>query len=132
MPRSKRAPVSKAKAKTKKPNAKAAAKPMKKPVKKPARRQAAPAQLRQPGPAPVPAGPYLGQMRLLPYNFAPQGWAPCNGQLLAIQQNVPLFQLIGKTYGGNGVSNFALPNLPPRGPSGPYYYIALAGVLPPH
>jgi hypothetical protein len=128
MPRNKRASVSKAKATTKKPKAKAAAKPVKKLV----RGTTAPAQLRQPAPTPGPAGPYLGQIRLLAYNFAPQGWAPCNGQLLAIPQNVPLFQLIGKTYGGNGSSTFALPNLPPRGPSGPYYYIALAGALPPH
>jgi hypothetical protein len=84
-----------------------------------------------PGPSPLP-NPYLGQVELFAFDFAPQGWAPCNGQLLPISQNVALFQLIGKTYGGNGVSTFALPNLPPRGPSGPHYFIALEGVIPPH
>jgi hypothetical protein len=132
MPRAKKAALSKAKAKTKKAsrrvtNVKATAKP----ASKRAKPKAAPARLRQPGPGPT--GPYLGQVALLPFNFAPRGWAPCSGQLLPISQNVPLFQLIGKTYGGNGVSSFALPNLPPRTPySGPWYYIAIAGVLPPH
>ena len=80
----------------------------------------------------VTAGTYLGQVALLPFNFAPQGWATCSGQLLPISQNVALFQLIGKTYGGNGVSNFALPDLPPRTPfQGPWYYIAIQGLVPP-
>src|ERR1700722_16719921 len=83
-----------------------------------------------PGPPPLP-NPYLGQVELFAFDFAPQGWAPCNGQLLPISQNVALFQLIGKTYGGNGVNTFALPNLPPRSPNGPHYFIALEGALPP-
>jgi hypothetical protein len=127
--------LNKVKAKAKKPTrrtTKAAAKPAKKATRKLAKTKTAPARLRRPGPPPEPSGPYLGQIRLLPYSFAPQGWASCSGQLLPISQNVALFELISKTYGGNGVSNFALPNLPRRGPSGPYYYIAIEGVLPPH
>ncbi len=55
--------------------------------------------------------PFLGEIRLFPYNFAPQGWAFCNGQIMAIAQNTALFSLLGTTYGGNGTSNFALPDL---------------------
>jgi microcystin-dependent protein len=55
--------------------------------------------------------PYLGQISIFPFNFAPTGWAACNGQVLAISQNTALFALLGTTYGGNGTSNFALPNL---------------------
>jgi microcystin-dependent protein len=55
--------------------------------------------------------PYVGEIRAVGYNFAPTGWAQCNGQLLAISQNTALFSLLGTTYGGNGTSNFALPNL---------------------
>jgi microcystin-dependent protein len=54
---------------------------------------------------------FLGEIRLFPYNFAPQGWAFCNGQIMAIAQNTALFSLLGTTYGGNGTSNFALPDL---------------------
>jgi microcystin-dependent protein len=62
------------------------------------------------------ANPFLGEIRLLPYNFAPQGWAFCNGQLLPITQNTALFSLLGTTYGGNGTNNFALPDLRGRVP----------------
>jgi microcystin-dependent protein len=55
--------------------------------------------------------PFLAQIAILPTNFAPLGWALCNGQLMAISQNTALFSLLGTTYGGNGTSNFALPNL---------------------
>lgn len=58
--------------------------------------------------------PYLGEIRIFAFNFAPQGWAMCNGQLLAISSNTPLFSLLGTTYGGNGTSTFALPNLQSR------------------
>lgn len=58
--------------------------------------------------------PFLGEIRLLPFNFAPRNWALCNGQILPIQQNTALFSIIGTTYGGNGVSNFQLPNLQGR------------------
>ncbi len=60
--------------------------------------------------------PFLGSLLLVPYNFAPQGWALCNGQLLPISQNTALFSLLGTTYGGDGVSTFALPDLRGRVP----------------
>ena len=55
--------------------------------------------------------PYLGMVILFPYTFAPRGWAFCNGQLLSIAQNTALFSLLGTTYGGDGVTTFALPDL---------------------
>jgi microcystin-dependent protein len=55
--------------------------------------------------------PFLGQILLVPYNFAPRGWAFCQGQLLSISQNTALFSLLGTTYGGNGQTTFALPDL---------------------
>ncbi|UVO55770.1 phage tail protein [Sphingomonas sp. SUN039] len=60
--------------------------------------------------------PFLGELRLMSFNFAPKGWAFCNGQLLPINQNQALFSLLGTMYGGNGVQNFALPNLQGRSP----------------
>ena len=60
--------------------------------------------------------PFLGQLLLVPYNFVPNGWALCNGQLLPITQNAALFDLLGNTYGGDGVSTFALPDLRGRVP----------------
>ncbi len=60
--------------------------------------------------------PFLGQLVLVPYDFAPKGWALCNGQLLSIAQNVGLFTLLGTNYGGDGVSTFALPDLRGRVP----------------
>ncbi|HSY35206.1 MAG TPA: tail fiber protein [Acidobacteriaceae bacterium] len=59
---------------------------------------------------------YLGEIRMTGFNFAPQGWALCNGQTLAISQYNALFALIGTTYGGNGTTNFNLPNLQGRVP----------------
>jgi len=55
--------------------------------------------------------PFIAEIRVLPYTFAPKGWARCDGQLMPISQNTALFSLIGTYYGGNGISNFALPNL---------------------
>lgn len=55
--------------------------------------------------------PFLGEIRILSFNFAPQGWAMCNGQLMPINQNQALFSLLGTTYGGNGQTTFALPDL---------------------
>ncbi len=55
--------------------------------------------------------PYVGEIRLFPYNFAPYGWAMCNGALMAISENTVLFDLIGTTYGGDGLNTFAVPNL---------------------
>ena len=54
---------------------------------------------------------YVGEIRCFGFNFNPVGWQQCNGQLLAIQQNTALFSVIGTTYGGNGTTTFALPNL---------------------
>ena len=55
--------------------------------------------------------PFIGEIRLFPYTFAPRGWAPCDGRLLPIAQHTALFALLGTTYGGNGQVNFALPDL---------------------
>jgi microcystin-dependent protein len=55
--------------------------------------------------------PFLGEVRLLPYSYAPKGWLLCNGQILSIAQYSALFSLLGTLYGGNGTTNFALPNL---------------------
>jgi microcystin-dependent protein len=60
--------------------------------------------------------PFLSEIKLVSFNFAPKGWALCNGQLLPINQNQALFSLLGTTYGGNGQTNFALPNLRGRVP----------------
>src|SRR3712207_2888213 len=57
------------------------------------------------------ADPFVAEIRVFGFNFAPKGWAFCNGQLLPISQNTALFALLGTTYGGNGKSTFALPNL---------------------
>jgi len=57
------------------------------------------------------ASPYISEIRIFSFNFAPTGWAFCNGQLLPINQNQALFSLLGTTYGGDGRVNFALPNL---------------------
>ncbi len=55
--------------------------------------------------------PFVAEIRIFAGNFAPNGWALCNGQLLPISQNTALFSLLGTAYGGDGKSNFALPNL---------------------
>lgn len=60
--------------------------------------------------------PYLGELRIISFNFAMKGWAFTNGQLLQINQNQALFSLLGTTYGGNGQTTFALPNLQGRAP----------------
>ena len=62
------------------------------------------------------AEPFLGEIRLMSFNFAPRDWAQCNGQLLPINQNQALFSLLGTTFGGNGQTNFALPDLRGRVP----------------
>ncbi len=63
--------------------------------------------------------PFLAEIRIFAGNFAPAGWAQCNGQLLPISQNTALFSLLGTTYGGNGLSTFALPDLRGRAPMQP-------------
>jgi microcystin-dependent protein len=60
--------------------------------------------------------PFVGEIRMFAFNFAPVSWALCNGQLLPINQNQALFSLLGTTYGGDGVTTFALPNLQSRVP----------------
>jgi microcystin-dependent protein len=62
------------------------------------------------------ASPFLGEIRMVPFNFPPKGWALCNGQLLSISQNTALFSLLGTTYGGNGTTTFALPDFRSRVP----------------
>jgi microcystin-dependent protein len=62
--------------------------------------------------------PYLGQITVYPYQYAPYGWADCAGQILPISQYAALFSLLGTQFGGNGTSNFALPNLQGRVPIG--------------
>ena len=80
--------------------------------------------------------PYLGSLLLVPYNFAPQGWAFCHGQEMSISQNTALFSLIGTTYGGDGVTKFKLPNLTgdkaKKDVSGGelHWIIALRGIFP--
>src|SRR3954452_3954242 len=55
--------------------------------------------------------PFVAEIRIFPFNFAPYGWAWCDGQLLPLSQNTALFSLLGTTYGGNGLSDFALPHM---------------------
>jgi microcystin-dependent protein len=64
------------------------------------------------------AEPFLSEIRIMSFDYAPQGWAQCNGQLLNINQNQPLFALLGTTFGGDGRVTFALPNLQARIPIG--------------
>ncbi len=65
------------------------------------------------------ADPFVAEIRIFPFNFAPKGWAWCNGQLMPISQNTALFSLLGTTYGGDGKSTFALPDLQGRAPMHP-------------
>jgi len=73
--------------------------------------------------------PFLGEIRLVSWNLAPGGWAFCNGQILAISQNTALYSLIGKIYGGDGVTTFALPDLRGMTPvhAGPGFALAQRG-----
>jgi microcystin-dependent protein len=63
--------------------------------------------------------PFVAEIRIFPFNFAPKGWAFCDGQLLPLSQNTALFSLLGTTYGGDGKSNFALPNMQGNAPMHP-------------
>ena len=65
------------------------------------------------------ADPFVAEIRIFPFNFAPEGWAWCDGQILPISQNTALFSLLGTTYGGNGQSTFALPDLQGNAPMHP-------------
>src|SRR3954452_12609990 len=60
--------------------------------------------------------PFVAEIRIFPFNFAPKGWAFCNGQLMPISQNTALFSLLGTTYGGDGKSTFALPDMQGNAP----------------
>jgi microcystin-dependent protein len=73
--------------------------------------------------------PFIGQIQLFPYNFAPKGWAPCDGSTLQISTNTALFSLLGTNFGGDGRTTFALPKL--KGPADAVgYFIALQGIFP--
>jgi microcystin-dependent protein len=77
--------------------------------------------------------PYLGEIQIFAFNFCPVGWAPLNGQLLAISQNLALFAVLGTTYGGDGKSTFALPTAKPIFTATEATFtqcIALQGVFP--
>src|SRR4051812_10360999 len=63
--------------------------------------------------------PFVAEIRIFPFNFAPKGWAFCDGQILPLSQNTALFSLLGTTYGGDGKSNFALPNMQGGAPMHP-------------
>ena len=63
--------------------------------------------------------PFVAEIRIYPFNFPPKGWAFCNGQILPLSQNTALFSLLGTTYGGDGKSNFALPNMQGNAPMHP-------------
>ena len=80
------------------------------------------------------ADPFVAEIRIFPFNFAPTGWALCDGQLLPLSQNTALFSLLGTTYGGDGKSNFAWPNLqgsvplhPGQGPGLSDYFLGETG-----
>jgi microcystin-dependent protein len=74
--------------------------------------------------------PFIGSILLVPYTYLPHGWLPCVGTLLPIQEYDALFVLFGTTYGGNGSTNFALPDLQNICPSGMMYIIAYTGFFP--
>lgn len=77
--------------------------------------------------------PSLGDVCAMAFNFAPRGWAPCNGQTLPIAQNQALFSLLGTTYGGDGRTCFALPSLPgvpAQGGAALNYCICIQGAFP--
>ena len=75
--------------------------------------------------------PILGQIQLFAFNFAPRGWMSCNGATLPIEQYTAVFSLLGTTYGGDGQTTFALPNLTGKEPlSGSLYCICVEGVFP--
>lgn len=80
--------------------------------------------------------PFIGEIRMVPFNYAPMGWALCNGQLLQISQNTALFSLLGVTFGGDGRTTFALPDLrgrvaihPGQGPGLSNYQLGQSGGL---
>ena len=72
--------------------------------------------------------PYIGEIVLVAFGYAPLHWSTCEGQVMQISQYTALFSLIGTTYGGDGISTFQLPNL--TGPTGMIYIIAIMGLYP--
>jgi microcystin-dependent protein len=80
------------------------------------------------------AEPFISEIRIFSFNYAPKGWAKCNGQILPIAQNQALFALLGTTYGGDGRTTFALPNLQGRTPMhiGTHFQQGQAGGAPDH
>jgi hypothetical protein len=113
-------------AKSKPAKSKPPARKAKSAVRKSARKRSG---LGAPGPT-APGTPLIGQVAPFAFGFAPAGWLPCDGRLMSIMQNQPLFSLLGTTYGGNGVSTFALPKLKPVDSAGPGYFIAVQGSYP--
>jgi microcystin-dependent protein len=84
-------------------------------------------------PARAQVEPFIAEIRTFGFNFCPQGWAPLNGQLIPIAQNTALFSLIGTYYGGNGMTNFALPTAKPIFTATGFPFtqcIALVGIFP--
>ena len=79
--------------------------------------------------------PYIGEVRAFSFNYQPTGWLPCDGRLMPIMDNQALFSLIGPTFGGDGVSTFALPRIAPlateESGAGLGYCIAVTGLVPP-
>ena len=75
--------------------------------------------------------PFIGQIQLFSFSFTPRGWLKCEGQSLPISQNQALFALVGTTYGGDGRTTFAVPDLRRRSPAkGVDYYMAIEGTFP--
>jgi len=74
--------------------------------------------------------PFIGQIAIFPYTFAPANWALCDGKLLPISQHTALFSLIGVQFGGDGKTTFALPNYGSIAPPNSKYYIAMNGIYP--
>lgn len=75
--------------------------------------------------------PLIGQIKLFPYGSTPTGWTPCNGNKLPIPENAALYSLLGTRFGGDGVHDFAVPDLREKSPSdGTAYYIAVFGLYP--
>ena len=73
---------------------------------------------------------FLGQVEAFAFNYAPSGWLACQGQLLPINNNTALFSVLGTTYGGDGIKDFALPKLAPLSQYGPNYFICVDGRYP--
>ena len=72
----------------------------------------------------------MGSIVLFAGSWVPEGWALCNGQTLQIEDNQALFSIVGTLYGGDGMTNFALPDLAPISENGPRYIIAVVGIFP--